>query len=116
MVPHEHLRYATELERSVYEPKNNLLNITRDLRRGQGRQFEDLGDPPSAAERQFAEGDQGEVPMDVDEPGSGGAPASSSAGPESAPSAPSRSNSMKSGRRSAHVDQVDCEPAQVKEK
>ena len=29
----------------MYESKNGFLDITQDLRRGQGRQFEDLGAP-----------------------------------------------------------------------
>jgi hypothetical protein len=52
----EHLRFATELERTVYDSKNASLNITQDLRRGLMRQFEDLGEPPSQSERQEAEG------------------------------------------------------------
>ena len=44
----EHLRYATSLERAAYESKNGFVDITHDLRRGDGgRQFEDIGEPPN---------------------------------------------------------------------
>ena len=42
---------------SEYEGRNHFVDITQDLKRGHVRQFEDLGEPPSHAERQDTEGD-----------------------------------------------------------
>ena len=62
----EHLRYATNVERAAYEGNHSWTDITHDLRRGHGRQYHDLGDPPSPAERQHAEGDPAEEPDPMD--------------------------------------------------
>ena len=112
----EHLRYATDIERAAYESKNGFLNITQDLRRGQGRQFQDPGEPPSTAEGQFAEGGQGEDPMDTDVPEPSGAPMSF--GPQPTPSPPARAENRtkRSNRRSAHVGPMDCGPPNSQEK
>ena len=58
----EHLRYATDLEKAMHETTGGALDITQDLRRGQGRQFVDMGEVPSAQERQEAEGTDGPNP------------------------------------------------------
>ena len=58
----ENLRYATDLEKAMHETPGGIPDITQDLRRGQGRQFADMGEVPSAQERQEAEGTDGPEP------------------------------------------------------
>ena len=99
----EHLRYATDLERATYESKNGFLDITQDLRRGQGRQFEDLGETPTTAERQFAEGDQGDDVLREPE----GEPMVFGPAPPPNPPARIQNRTKRNNRRSAHVDPMN---------
>eukprot|EP00974_Lingulodinium_polyedra_P069008 6681976-Lingulodinium_polyedra.AAC.1 len=46
----EHLRHATDAECAL------LMDLLTDLRRGQGKQFGDLGPPPTPEQRNAAEG------------------------------------------------------------
>ena len=65
----EHLRYATDMEQAAYNGRNDHLDITRDLDRAHIRKYEDLGPPPTAAERHDAEGNEmpEPVPMHPDD-------------------------------------------------
>eukprot|EP00974_Lingulodinium_polyedra_P056360 5419964-Lingulodinium_polyedra.AAC.1 len=66
----EHLRYATDAECVLFERLRGTNDLLTDLRRGQGKQFEDLGAPPTPEQRNAAEGSVGpENPtMDDEEP------------------------------------------------
>eukprot|EP00974_Lingulodinium_polyedra_P050306 4836654-Lingulodinium_polyedra.AAC.1 len=52
----EHLLYATDAECALFEQQQGTMDLRTDLRRGQGRQFEDFGPPPTPEQRNAAEG------------------------------------------------------------
>eukprot|EP00974_Lingulodinium_polyedra_P109661 10608719-Lingulodinium_polyedra.AAC.1 len=52
----EHLRHATDAACALFEHQHGTMDLLTDLRRGQGKQFEDLGPLPTPEQRNAAEG------------------------------------------------------------
>ena len=72
--------------------------------------------PPTNAERQFAEGDQGPDPMDVDHPEPAGPPVPRGPPVGPRPAAPVAGRPGVRARRSAHVDPPVSQPRMASEK